>query len=86
MSADQVIEMMDTSTTQRRQDATDRLDTPNGHIILELSIHTIPCFGHARHCSEMVLEMENQGFKEWLKRNKHLNAHLTVVQKSLARD
>ena len=31
------------------------LDKPNAHRAVELALHTIPTFGHARNCSEMVL-------------------------------
>ena len=55
------------------------LDKPNAHRAVELAIHTIPTFGHARNCSEMVLESMHQVFKGWLEKNKHQNSHISAV-------
>ena len=62
------------------------LDKPNAHRAMELVVHTIPTFGHARNCSEMVLELMHQVFKKWLERNTHENSHLSAVQRALTRD
>jgi len=62
------------------------LDKPNAHRALELCAHTIPNFGHARNCSEMVLEMVHRTFKEWLEVNTHADAHLTAMERALGRD
>ena len=39
------------------------VDKPITHRLLELVMTTIPTFGHARVCSEMVLEHAHQQFK-----------------------
>ena len=62
------------------------LDKPNAHRAVELAIHTIPTFGHARNCSEMVLEGMHQVFKGWLEKNTHQDSHLSAVERALARD
>ena len=62
------------------------LDKPNAHRAVELSMHTIPTFGHARNCSELVLESMHQVFKGWLERNPHQDSHLTAVERALTRD
>ena len=62
------------------------LDKPNAHRAIELVVHTIPSFGHATNASEMVLESMHQVFKGWLEKNPHPTAHLTAVERALARD
>ena len=62
------------------------LDKPNAHRAVELALHTIPTFGHARNCSELVLEMTHQVFKGWLEKNTHQCSHITAVERALARD
>ena len=62
------------------------LDKPNAHRAMELVLHTIPTFGHARNCSEMVLELMHQVFKQWLEKNTHQNAHISAVERALTRD
>ena len=62
------------------------LDKPNAHRAVELALHTIPTFGHARNCSEMVLESMHQVFKRWLEKSTHQDSHLTAVERALARD
>jgi len=62
------------------------LDKPNAHRSLELCVHTIPNYGHARNCSEMVLEMMHRTFKQWLETNTNADAHITAVERALARD
>ena len=62
------------------------LNKPNVHRALELCILTIPSFGHARNCSEMVLESTHRSFKRWLETNTHGNAHITAVERTLLKD
>jgi len=62
------------------------LDKPNAHRALELCFHTIPNYGHARNCSEMVLEMMHRTFKQWLETNTNADAHITAVERALTRD
>ena len=62
------------------------MDRPNIHRAVELAVHTVPLFGHAKLCSEMVMEMFHQIFKGWLQKNRHETAHLTAVERALARD
>ena len=62
------------------------LDKPNAHRAVELAMHTIPMFGHARNCSELVLEQMHQVFKGWLERNPHQDSHISSVERALARD
>ena len=62
------------------------LDKPNAHRAMELAVHTIPTFGHARNCSEMVLESMHQVFKRWLEKNVHDDSHLTAMERALTRD
>ena len=71
---------------ERSPEAGAILDKPNAHRCLELVTHTIPTFGHARNCSEMVLELMHQVFKRWLERNTHQDSHLTAVERALAKD
>ena len=62
------------------------IDRPMTHRLLELVMNTIPIYGHALMCSELVLEHTHQLFKRWLMQNKHANAHLTGMEKALVRD
>ena len=62
------------------------LNKPNVHRALELCVLTIPSFGHARNCSEMVLESTHRSFKRWLETNTHANAHITGVERILLKD
>ena len=62
------------------------LDKPNAHRAVELAVHTIPTFGHARNCSEMVLESMHQVFKRWLEKNSHDDSHITAMERALTRD
>ena len=62
------------------------LDKPNAHRAVELAVHTIPTFGHARNCSEFVLEQMHQVFKGWLERNPHQDSHISAVERALTRD
>ena len=62
------------------------LEKPNSHGAVELAVHTIPTFGHGRNCSELVLESMHQVFIGWLERNTHQTAHLSAVERALARD
>jgi len=62
------------------------LDKPNADRAVELAIHTIPTFGHARNCSELVLESMHQVFKKWLETNTHQDSHITAVERALTKD
>jgi len=62
------------------------LDKPNAHRALELCFHTVPNYGHARNCSEMVLELMHRTFKDWLEANTNDDSHLTAVERALGRD
>ena len=62
------------------------LNKPNVHRALELCVLTIPSFGHARNCSEMVLESMHRTVKRWLEKNTHQDSHLTSVEHSILRD
>ena len=83
--AKEFVEKADAIVTLRGEQAM-VLDKPNAQRALELCAHTIPSFGHARNCSEMVLEMVHRTFKEWLEVNTHADAHLTGVERALGRD
>ena len=62
------------------------LDKPNAHRLLELAFHTIPTFGHARNCTEMILEGMHQVFKKWLQKSTHQNCHISAVERALTGD
>jgi len=62
------------------------LDKPNIHRLLELCVSTLPAFGHALLCSELVLELKHRTFKTWLESNPHSNAHLTCVERAVSLD
>ena len=62
------------------------LDKPNAHRLLELCVHTIPLFGHARHVTELVMENTHKEFKGWLEKNSHPDSHLSGVDRLLRRD
>ena len=62
------------------------LNKPNVHRALELCVLTIPSFGHARNCSEMVLESMHRTVKRWLEKNTHEDSHITSVEHSILRD
>ena len=49
-------------------------------------MYTIPTIGHARNCSELVLEGMHQVFKGWLEKNTHQTSHISAVERALARD
>ena len=62
------------------------MDKPITHRLLELVTHTVPTYGHARLCSEMVLEHSHQQFKHWLTKNTHGDVHISAMEKVMARD
>ena len=62
------------------------VDKPITHRLLELVSSTIQMYGHARICSEMVLEHTHQQFKKWLANSTGTDAHLTAMEKALGRD
>ena len=62
------------------------LNKPNVHRAIELCVNTINAFGHARHCSEMVLEMAHRRFKHWLEINTHPDSHITGMERAIYAD
>ena len=62
------------------------LDRPMTHRLLELVMSTIPTYGHALLCSELILEHTHQLFKRWLVQNTHTDAHLTGMERAIGRD
>ena len=62
------------------------MDKPVMHRLLELVTHTIPTYGHARMCSELVLEQTHQTFKTWLCNNTHSNVHISAVDRAIGKD
>ena len=62
------------------------LDKPNAHRALELTLHTVPAFGHALQCSELVLETTHRIFKEWMEKNTNASSHITAMERALIRD
>ena len=63
-----------------------RLDKPITHRLLEVVFHTVPLYGHARLCSEMVCEHTHTQFKSWLSKSTHQDVHLVAMEKAIARD
>lgn len=63
-----------------------RLDKPITHRLLEVVSHTVPLYGHARLCSEMVCEHTHTQFKSWLSKSTHQDVHLVAMEKAIARD
>ena len=68
------------------QDLGKILNKPNFHRAIELCAHSIATYGHAKQCSEMVLEMAHRKFKKWLETNSHPNAHITGVERAIFAD
>ena len=66
------------------QDLGSELNKPNAHRFIELCVQTITQFGHARNCSEMILEMAHRKFKGWLECNSHASSHLSGMERALA--
>ena len=62
------------------------LNKPNFHRAIELFVNTINAFGHARHCSEMVLELAHRSFKYWLEINTHPDSHVTGMERAIYKD
>ena len=62
------------------------LNKPNVHRAIELCVHTINTYGHARHCSEMVLEMAHRKLKHWLEINTHPESHITGMDRAIYLD
>ena len=60
-------------------------DRPNSHRLLELSLHTLPLFGHGKLFSELVLELAHTYFKGWFRSNTHSNSHITGIDLFLTR-
>ena len=68
------------------QDLGAELNKPNAHRCIELCVQTITQFGHARNCSEMILEMAHRKFKGWLESNSHASSHLSGMERAIASD
>ena len=60
-------------------------DRPNSHRLMELTVHTVPLFGHGKLTSELVLELTHAFFKSWFKDNTHDNSHITAVDHFVTR-
>ena len=58
-------------------------DKPNGYRLIELTVHTLPLFGHGLLFSEMIFEMVHFFFKKWLEDNTHPDSHITAVEIAL---
>lgn len=62
------------------------LDKPNLHRLLELYAHTVPAFGHALHCTELVFECAHSPLKRCLVRSNHSDVNVSAVEHCLAND
>jgi len=62
------------------------LNKPNVHRFIVLCVQTITSFGHAKNCSEMILEMAHRKFKGWLETNSHASSHLSGMERAIASD
>ena len=62
------------------------LDKPNIHRLLELTVTTLPLFGHGRILSELVFEMVHFFFKKWFEENPHSDSHLSAIDLALSRN
>lgn len=60
-------------------------DKPNGHRLLELTVHTLPLFGHGLFISELIFELVHFFFKKWLEDNRSPDSHITAVDIALCR-
>lgn len=49
----------------------DKLDNPNVHRLLELTIHTLPAYGHVKRVSDLVFENKHQVLKHNVERDRH---------------
>ena len=61
-------------------------DRPNSHRLIELTVNTIPQFGHGKLISELILELTHTFFKKWLKENTRHDSHITAVDLFLCRN
>lgn len=62
------------------------LDKPNVHRLMEFAIHTLPRYSHALMVTELVFESSHQQLKSTLKKNTLSSAHISAVEKVIARD
>ena len=62
------------------------LDKPNLHRTLELYLHTIPSFGHARQFMELVFECAHAPLKRCVSRSNNYNAHISTVEHVIGND
>ena len=62
------------------------LDKPNVHRLLELSVHTVPLYGHALLVAEMIFEAHHQQFKSDMSSSSNQNAHVYASRLELVRD
>jgi len=51
------------------------LDKPNSHRLLELTVHTVPRYGHIHHIADLTFEHKHQGLKQ---AHQRANNHLAV--------
>jgi len=56
------------------------LDKPNVHRLLELYVHTVPAFGHARQVSELTFERAHQPLKRIWEQHNGKNRHYSMVR------
>jgi len=74
------------TSSRLSSDARSLVDKPNAHRLLELYVHTIPAFGHARHIQELIFEHAHQPLKRiWEQHNPH-NRHYAMVREILYDD
>jgi len=64
----------------------DKLDKPNVHRLLELYVHTLPAFGHARQISELLFERAHQPLKRIWEGHNPFNLHYAMVREILYDD
>lgn len=62
------------------------LEKSNSHRAIRFCVHTIPNFGDAKNCSQMVLEMVHRVLKSFLKRSMHFYWHLSASETSEGRN
>lgn len=79
------IKSVDAFNHQNRLKAKE-LDKPNLHRLLELYVHTIPLYRHARNIGEMVFENFHQCLKRSLRRNTHHDKHISAVENVILAD
>jgi len=59
------------------------LDVPNVHRLLELSINTLPAYGHISNVPDMLFEHRHQNLKGLHQRRRHPDAHIWALHMDL---